>query len=663
MLFLTFLFASALADGWTKPGETCQCTGTAYNRHDGDEMAPMCEYYDERYGGRSCSKMEGSRCSNPYVKVVMCIPQPFWREELDAIYAKLAAEREQLPGAESAVGETCACAGGNQKGTKSGDKVCQWSGGNCSKYREGCDKHGATICTMHKDAESEVGLRNTNAAACKKEQTGASCKNAGCWWDDYDRYCYPSSAEAAVAVGTPVKKIMDCYRSGGHWVDAAYSYCSHSEAEEIGVADPCFYSPEGCAEKAVGAKSAEFCAQVAAYCNTKTGRMKAKCFAHYDCAQTSGTGCDDPIAKGLWEDIQKEPECSDVGAQGWGCSSLTMQECMDAGNGIEYFCCASCKAKLATCNYGDATEAAIADPCYYRPEGCAEAQVGTSMTFPYNVKGWCVKETHRKYLGSSKSKEECLSTCAWETWNGKAPTGCEFSANYRTCNVFWGGSVSGSQSGGSYICSLAKDPYAKFRRGDSNKAEEAVSGFYTDQVCTKDSQCVGMAHRRGTCDTSKNRCHFGSYASDAADTKVGKIMVANWGGCTSVQMQHGCYVDDDTFNCMCPLLYRPKNAGESAVGACSGDDLLALRTAMYDDTATCSAAISGYAEYGVDLCEKDHWMGLSEACCATCATRAAQASTVAMTTTSQDTPLVVTVFAAVGLSAMLYGAFRHYTKQ
>merc|ERR1719242_1290516 len=58
-----------------------------------------------------------------------------------------------------AVGEkTCACKGGNQKGTQNGDKVCQWRGGNCSAFFEGCDKKGATVCEMQKaDTEKAVG--------------------------------------------------------------------------------------------------------------------------------------------------------------------------------------------------------------------------------------------------------------------------------------------------------------------------------------------------------------------------------------------------------------------------------------------------------------------------------------------------------------------------
>lgn len=42
--------------------------------------------------------------------------------------------------------------------------------------------------------------------------------------------------------------------------------------------------------------------------------------------------------------------------------------------------------------------------------------------------------------------------------------------------------------------------------------------------------------------------------------------------------------------------------------------------------------------------------------------RANRASLAMTTTTSHDMPLVVTVFAAIGLSFVLYGAFRHFTK-
>merc|ERR1719242_393870 len=66
------------------------------------------------------------------------------------------------------------------------------------------------LCPYSK--ESEVGKRNTDAADCKRKQSGSSCQNAGCWWDDYDRYCYPSSTETQVGEG-------GSYYFGGEYLD------------------------------------------------------------------------------------------------------------------------------------------------------------------------------------------------------------------------------------------------------------------------------------------------------------------------------------------------------------------------------------------------------------------------------------------------------------
>jgi hypothetical protein len=84
---------------------------------------------------------------------------------------------------------------------------------------------------------------------------------------------------------------------------------------------------------------------------------------------------------------------------------------------------------------------------------------------------------------------------------------------------------------------------------------------------------------------------------------------------------------------------------------------------MYDDKATCEEAISAYTEYGVDLCEPDHWMGVSKSCCTTCALKAEAAVGVFAVheTSSHFVANALTYgFAAFGFSAIVYGAGRHY---
>eukprot|EP00493_Phyllostaurus_siculus_P000864 UN00869 len=93
--------------------------------------------------------------------------------------------------AESEVAETlpnCACSNGHQKGTKNGDTVCEWRGGNCSKFFKGCDNNGAMVCKMQKAdaAEESVGQvfqhtdRMRTCDTCD-ERTCMECLYGGCF--------------------------------------------------------------------------------------------------------------------------------------------------------------------------------------------------------------------------------------------------------------------------------------------------------------------------------------------------------------------------------------------------------------------------------------------------------------------------------------------------
>merc|ERR1719242_843464 len=71
---------------------------------------------------------------------------------------------------------TCSCAGGNQQGTSEGDKVCEWNGGNCSKFREGCDKP----CIMNKEEECScvTEWKSDDCADPTEDQEG--CPRVAC---------------------------------------------------------------------------------------------------------------------------------------------------------------------------------------------------------------------------------------------------------------------------------------------------------------------------------------------------------------------------------------------------------------------------------------------------------------------------------------------------
>jgi len=68
--------------------------------------------------------------------------------------------------------------------------------------------------------------------------------------------------------------------------------------------------------------------------------------------------------------------------------------------------------------------------------------------------GWCKGESQRQELGRPNSQKDCNNMCKEAKWNDKIPRGCEYSGNYRTCNVFFGAGVRSSQAGSSYRCSI-----------------------------------------------------------------------------------------------------------------------------------------------------------------------------------------------------------------
>merc|ERR1719242_819205 len=120
--------------------------------------------------------------------------------------------------------------------------------GNCKK-RSWMDvgRCGSAAAAEEEVGEAAVGGRWDYTTSCTKHSDctyGWACDNrnghchTGSWARNAEQqvgnlFGEPNVGEAAV--GVQVKKIMDCYRSGGHWVEANYSYCSRMEAKEKAV--------------------------------------------------------------------------------------------------------------------------------------------------------------------------------------------------------------------------------------------------------------------------------------------------------------------------------------------------------------------------------------------------------------------------------------------
>lgn len=153
---------------------------------------------------------------------------------------------------EEAVGGTCACSGGSQTGTENGDKVCQWRGGNCSKFREGCDKYGATICTMQKsDAEKAVAddcwwtgdCEEAVARSCSHYTDmfgSATCKNKDCsvYWPHCSRTCCEkANAEQAVAESQSTSSSESSEDGVGHVYSPCKFFGENCEDEEEEVSE------------------------------------------------------------------------------------------------------------------------------------------------------------------------------------------------------------------------------------------------------------------------------------------------------------------------------------------------------------------------------------------------------------------------------------------
>jgi len=142
-----------------------------------------------------------------------------------------------------------------------------------------------------------------------------------------------------------------------------------------------------------------------------------------------------------------------------------------------------------------------------------------------------------------------------------------------------------------------------------NKVYQELSSNELCYGCQQKDYPGGVAFNTDTTKQCYDRFEYGFNAvcKEAGETQVGrgKIMKSTFGGCTSSQMQQDCYVDQDTFWCMCPLLGKDKSGTQTSQG---------------ESVASVVGA------------------------------------------NAHETPLVVNVFAAVGFSVLLYGAFRHYTK-
>merc|ERR1719242_460374 len=101
---------------------------------------------------------------------------------MPGLYTKHPAECENY---EDSGLPTCSCAGGNQQGTSEGDKVCEWNGGNCSKFREGCDKP----CIMKKEEECQCVTEWKSDDCADPTELQEGCPRVACDGPEETRWC------------------------------------------------------------------------------------------------------------------------------------------------------------------------------------------------------------------------------------------------------------------------------------------------------------------------------------------------------------------------------------------------------------------------------------------------------------------------------------------
>jgi len=178
--------------------------GLVYDYDNGDY-----DGYDDGWTEEGVGKPFASKCTALKDCISSCKAAAKAADESKTRYACMKECPKSLCDKKEAVGEaTCACKGGNQKGTKNGDKVCQWRGGNCSAFFEGCDKKGATVCEMQKaDTEKAVGACD----GTEFNMWGTGMCNVGTDCSSYiyqfcEKTCCSKRAEMAVA--------DDCYWTG-----------------------------------------------------------------------------------------------------------------------------------------------------------------------------------------------------------------------------------------------------------------------------------------------------------------------------------------------------------------------------------------------------------------------------------------------------------------
>jgi len=233
--------------------------------------------------------------------------------------------------------------------------------------------------------------------------------------------------------------------------------------------------------------------------------------------------------------------------------------------------------------------------------------------------GWCVREDHRMELPKENSRADCLIACDQQTWNGLLPSGCEYSTTYGQCVAFFGKDVTSSQRGSNFRCNKAFAKQKDFRdnmNGLVGSYRNACNPQDEARGCTVSTKWGPSGYSTCTCSaiTAFFECNT-NYVSSG----VGSVTRDSFEGC----------------------IERFKNTGKKFVYYAGSQH---CQETKLDNT---------HKNNGWKVCVP---LKNSDADAAAITMRKAESG-------SSTKDLLVHGFAAIGLAATLFGAFRFYTSK
>jgi len=276
------------------------------------------------------------------------------------------------------------------------------------------------------------------------------------------------------------------------------------------------------------------------------------------------------------------------------------------------------------------------------PGGIADLYMGNNFDWD---DGWgnCIREDHRKHLpNKGSSRVACLAECDKQTWNGKSPKGCEYSSKHRSCHVVWGESV-GRSLGGDFRCNLAYAKEKDYLNGGWGTYNKACTRPDVVRGCTISTVWGKYGHSKCTCTEGQYACADGKVASGVGSTTreslddckkrfegTGKSFVY-YEGSKHCQETKGANAQANSGWKLCS---PATTSEENAVGqyTYSQQEMSCYRNGCVWEETWCDCMLE------------------------------AESRAVVNSGGSSSTFTTIThIFAAVGLSAMLYGSFRYYT--